>query len=106
MLSARTYERLCRQVVSGDERCIAELYDLYGNALYGVILRIVKSEEVASEILQDTFTKVWSRGSSFDPDMGRFSPKEPNNKAKSNRMKTLYLSRIEVELNKKPNYLI
>lgn len=71
MIANHTYNRLCQQVQEGDAQCIAELYDLYGDALFGVIIRIVKSEEVASEILQDTFTKIWQKGHTFNPNMGR-----------------------------------
>ena len=67
MLSDQHYEQLCRQVQLKDASCIATLYDSYGNALYGVILRIVQNEEVANELLQDTFTKIWSKGDSFNP---------------------------------------
>jgi len=47
------------------------LYDNYSGALYGVILRIVKSEEVAQEVLHDVFMKVWNNFSSYDAGKGR-----------------------------------
>lgn len=71
MLTDEKYQLLCQQVRNRDTSCIEELYDIYGNALYGVIIRIVKSEQIASEILQDTFMKVWQRGQSYDPKLGR-----------------------------------
>jgi RNA polymerase sigma factor (sigma-70 family) len=47
------------------------LYDRYSGALYGVILRIVKREEIAEEVLQDVFLKIWDRINSYDPSKGK-----------------------------------
>jgi RNA polymerase sigma factor (sigma-70 family) len=47
------------------------LYDHYSGALYGIISRIVKKEDVAEEILQDVFLKIWDRIGSYDPSKGR-----------------------------------
>lgn len=71
MLTEEKYQRLCHQVRTNDSTCIEELYDLYADALYGIIIRIVKTDEVANELLQDTFMKVWQRGQSYDPKLGR-----------------------------------
>ena len=43
------------------------LYDNYSALLYGIIFRIVKSEETAEDLLQEVFVKVWNNISSFDP---------------------------------------
>ena len=47
------------------------LYDHYSAALYGVILRVVKNDEIAEEVLQDVFMKIWNRFGSYDPEKGR-----------------------------------
>jgi RNA polymerase sigma factor (sigma-70 family) len=47
------------------------LYDHYSGAIYGAILRIVKKEEVAEEVLQDVFLKIWDRFASYDSSKGR-----------------------------------
>jgi RNA polymerase sigma factor (sigma-70 family) len=39
--------------------------------LYGVILRIVKKDEVAEEVMQDVFLKIWERFESYDASKGR-----------------------------------
>jgi RNA polymerase sigma-70 factor (ECF subfamily) len=44
---------------SKDERGFSILYDNYSSALYGVILKIVRSEEVADDVMQDAFVKIW-----------------------------------------------
>lgn len=59
--------RLQRQ----DQSVIGELYDAYGGALYGVVLRIVQSPELAQQVLQDTFVKVWRNAVNYDATKGR-----------------------------------
>ena len=48
------------------------LYDNYAAALYGVIMRITKSQHHAENILQDTFIKIWKSIDSYDSNKGRF----------------------------------
>ena len=47
------------------------LYDMYSASLYGVIYRIVPDEDLAQDILQETFIKVWNSFSLFDDTKGR-----------------------------------
>ncbi|TGE20245.1 sigma-70 family RNA polymerase sigma factor [Hymenobacter elongatus] len=46
-------------------------YDKYATALYGVILRIVKREEIAEDVLQESLVKIWNSFQSYDADKGR-----------------------------------
>lgn len=71
MLSNQAYQRLCDQLRTRDQACIPLLYDHYGDALYGIILRIVGREDDATEVLQDTFMKIWKNGATYDPERGR-----------------------------------
>lgn len=50
---------------------VSLLYDKYSGALYGTILRVVHSREIAEEVLQDTFTKAWRNIDSYDTSKGR-----------------------------------
>jgi RNA polymerase sigma factor (sigma-70 family) len=54
-----------------DRSAFEYLYDHYSGALLGVILRIIKKEELAEEILQDVFLKIWDRISSYDSSKGK-----------------------------------
>jgi len=54
-----------------DRTALAYLYDSYAGALLGVIARIVKKEEMAEEVLQDVFMKIWDRIDSYDRDKGK-----------------------------------
>ena len=54
-----------------DSRCLDLVYKNYSSALYGVILNIVKIDEVAEEVLQDVFLKFWQKASSYDANKSR-----------------------------------
>lgn len=71
MLSKQAYQRICDQLQARDQACIPLIYDAYGDALYGIIYRIVGREEDAAEVLQDTFLKIWENGATYDPERGR-----------------------------------
>lgn len=57
---------------AGDVKALEKVYDVCTPALLGIILRIVKSEDIAKEVLQETFIKIWKNASSFDESKGRF----------------------------------
>jgi RNA polymerase sigma-70 factor (ECF subfamily) len=42
------------------------LYDKYSGALFNIILRIVNSNEVAEDVLQESFIKIWKNIYSYD----------------------------------------
>ena len=50
---------------------LSQLYDAYGATLYGVVLRIVYSKEIAEQVIQDTFVKIWHHAASYEPSKGR-----------------------------------
>lgn len=54
-----------------DSSAFDYLYDHYSAALYSIVLRIVRKEGIAEEVLQDIFLKIWERIASYDPSKGR-----------------------------------
>ena len=42
-----------------NENAFNILYNNYSPTLYGIVLRIVNSEEAAQDVLQDSFVKIW-----------------------------------------------
>lgn len=56
----------------GDKNALSLVYDRYGAALYGVVLRIVQSPELAEEVVQDVFVKIFRNIGSYDENKGRF----------------------------------
>src|SRR5690606_11600862 len=47
------------------------LYQMYSDSLYKVISAIVVMEEVAQDLLQETFIRIWRSISQYDPRKGR-----------------------------------
>lgn len=59
-------DQLLSLLMNRDEKGFNYLYKNYSGALYGVIIRIVRYEEEANEVLQDVFVKIWNSIKSFD----------------------------------------
>jgi RNA polymerase sigma-70 factor, ECF subfamily len=56
---------------SGSEKGFHILYDNYSAALYGVIGRMVENKELAEDLLQECFVKIWNNISMYDESKGR-----------------------------------
>ena len=52
----------------GDEEAFETIYGLYSQRLFGRLLKLVKTEAQAQEILQDVFIKLWQYRHSLDPE--------------------------------------
>jgi RNA polymerase sigma factor (sigma-70 family) len=66
-----TSEPLVGRLKNRDRAALETLYDKYSGALYGAIIRIIKQEDLADEILQDTFLRIWDKIDSYDAAKGR-----------------------------------
>lgn len=64
-------EDLIALLVQRDMKGMEILYDNYSSALYGVIYRIIKNDEIAEDVLQDSFLKIWNHFLQYDPEKGR-----------------------------------
>jgi len=58
---------LVAAVARGDEDAFKRLYDATRAKLYGVVLRILRRPELAEEVMQETYLKVWTTADKFDP---------------------------------------
>lgn len=54
-----------------DQQAFSYLYDNYSGALFGHIFKMVNEKELAEDILQEAFVKVWNNFSSYDNRKGR-----------------------------------
>ena len=64
-------EELVSALKRRDTIAVRALYDSYSGALLGVIYRIVQHDEIAEELLQETFLRIWNSADSYDPAKGR-----------------------------------
>ncbi|MEM9849278.1 MAG: sigma-70 family RNA polymerase sigma factor [Bacteroidota bacterium] len=53
-----------------DKRAIAYLYDHYSAALYGMLVRMLGDENLAQDVLQESFIKFWKNGDRYDAKKG------------------------------------
>jgi len=63
-------ERLHRR----DPHAMTILYERYGRFTYSLILRIVRNQAVAEDLVQETFLRVWNRVAAFDRQKGALGP--------------------------------
>ncbi|MCK0158448.1 sigma-70 family RNA polymerase sigma factor [Cellulophaga sp. F20128] len=49
-----------------NEKAISLLYDHYGDTLFGVANKVVRNEELAQDVLQESFVKIWKKADSYD----------------------------------------
>lgn len=62
-----TLKDLLLRIGQGDREAFSMLYDATAPKLYGVVIRILRRKDVAEDVLQDVYVKIWERASDFDP---------------------------------------
>lgn len=62
---------LIAAIAGGDRSALEALYDRYASVVYRMALRIVKNQELAEDIVQEVFWRVWRRSSSFERTRGK-----------------------------------
>ena len=48
-----------------DKKAFEEIYRMYADNVYGIVYNIVRDHEIAEELTQDVFLKVWSKIDSY-----------------------------------------
>jgi RNA polymerase sigma-70 factor (ECF subfamily) len=64
-------DKLVEGLKNMDGSAMSALYRMYSDSLYRVISTIVVIEEVAQDLLQETFIKIWKSFKHYDPGKGR-----------------------------------
>jgi RNA polymerase sigma-70 factor (ECF subfamily) len=72
MVTEESIEILVSKLQKGDEQAFSNIYDKYSGSLYGIILKIVRNEYLAQDILQDCFINIWKKAHSYSSDKGTF----------------------------------
>lgn len=63
------YEKeLISRVSRGDQAAFHTLYKNYSPRVYGKLLKVLKSKELAADILQELFSIIWQKRESIDPE--------------------------------------
>ncbi len=64
-------EDLVELLRSGNQSAFAYLYDNYSGALFNIIFRMIENRELAEDVLQEAFVKIWNNISGYDHTRGR-----------------------------------
>src|SRR2546423_15171263 len=67
MLTPAELVWLMAAVAKGDEAAFERLYAATRAKLYGVALRILRRSDLADEVIQEAYLKIWHNAGSFDP---------------------------------------
>lgn len=59
-------QELIRRLKARDHSALGEVYDRYGRTTFGLILRIVRQNEIAQDLTQETFLRVWNKVPTYD----------------------------------------
>ena len=66
-------EALVLLAARSEESALAELYDRYGRAAYGLALRILRDPSLAEDAVQESFLAVWRSAARFVPERSKAS---------------------------------
>jgi len=64
-------QALIAAIAAGNSNALEQLYDRYGSVVYRLALRMLKNRELAEDLVQEVFWRVWRRSASFTNDRGR-----------------------------------
>ncbi len=70
MTTAGDVSALLRRVAGRDRSAFSALYDATSAKLYGVILRILQRRDIADDILQEVYIRIWERAVDYDASKG------------------------------------
>lgn len=72
--AVRDDSELVARLKRRDPDAMALLYDRYGRIMYSLILRVVRNEPVAEDLVQESFLRIWNRVHGFDQERGALGP--------------------------------
>jgi RNA polymerase sigma-70 factor, ECF subfamily len=61
---------LMHAVAAGDRAAVAELYDRHAASVYGMAVSMLRDANLAQDVTQDVFVRLWTRAHTFDPQRG------------------------------------
>lgn len=64
-------DKLVQGLLNEEGYAMSALYQMYSDSLYRVISTIVIVDQVAQDLLQETFIRIWKSFSSYNPSKGR-----------------------------------
>ncbi|MDO8614666.1 MAG: sigma-70 family RNA polymerase sigma factor [Dehalococcoidia bacterium] len=65
-------EELMQRLSYRDVAAFRALYGRYGNLVYSTSLRVVRDAQIAEDMVQEIFLRIWRKPESYMPQRGRF----------------------------------
>jgi len=65
-------EELMQRLFHRDLEAFRALYERYGSLVYSTCLRIVRDTQIAEDMVQEIFLRIWRKPESYLPQRGRF----------------------------------
>ncbi len=90
-------------VAKGDQAAFQRLYESTHAKLFGVVLRILRRQDLAEEVLQEAYVKIWSNAGQFNP--GLASPITWMVSIARNRAIDVVRKRTDVSIEEEPEAL-
>ncbi|WP_424631490.1 sigma-70 family RNA polymerase sigma factor [Bradyrhizobium sp. SYSU BS000235] len=87
-------------VARRDEAAFERLYEATSAKLYGVVLRILKRQDLTEEVIQDAYVKIWNSAGQFNP--GLSSPITWMVSIARNRAIDVVRKRSEISIEEEP----
>jgi RNA polymerase sigma-70 factor (ECF subfamily) len=69
-LKPRTDADLAARLVAGDSAALRDVYRTHAPAVFGLAVRVLGSDALAEEIVQDVFVRLWSSPERYDAQRG------------------------------------
>jgi len=65
-MSALLEKHIVELLQERNDKAISLLYEHYGDTLFGVAYKVVRDEDLAQDVLQESFVKIWKKSDSYD----------------------------------------
>ena len=63
-------DQLLSAAANGDRTAFRAIYDATSAKLFGVAVRILKRSDLAEDVMQDAYLKIWDAAPKFSPELG------------------------------------
>ncbi|QAS51333.1 RNA polymerase sigma factor [Halobacillus litoralis] len=66
-------QKLYHQMLHGDKQALEEIYEKYEKLLYSFAIKLSGDSQLAEEVLQEVFIKIWTKKAVYEEGKGKFS---------------------------------
>jgi len=63
-------QSILQRIAAGDQNAITECVDAYGDLIWSIARKMLRSHEDAEDVVQEVYIELWSHAGRFDPSKG------------------------------------